>query len=56
MRSRLQQAKDFSTITEKLRTMGLNKSSLDEIMKAGVQNGSMIGQALIEQGSVRLTK
>lgn len=51
MKARVQQGRDFATITEKLRTMGLNKSSMDEILKAGVENGSMIGQALIEQGA-----
>ena len=50
MRDRLRQAEVFASIVGQVESMGLNKSSLQEILSAGPMDGARIAQALFEGG------
>ena len=52
MADRLRVAQNFAAAVQGLANLGLNRSSLQEIIKAGPGSGTEIAQALLEGGSV----
>lgn len=56
MRARLAQVKEFGTALKKLKQMGLNSASWNEILQAGPEAGLQIAQALLAQGTGAVTE
>ena len=49
---RLARVRTFGAVIQKLSDMGLNQSTLQEIISAGPDQGTTLGQALIDAGSI----
>lgn len=56
LRDQVQQATAFSQQVKQLRALGLNQSSLDEIIGAGVAQGSKIAAAVLSGGSSAISE
>jgi hypothetical protein len=56
LRSKVKAAEEYAVAVEKLRQAGLNKGSMDDILKKGVEAGSLIAKALIAGGQSAVTE